>query len=392
MPLDAGSHHPQDALDAASPGERVVADATVTHTVDEPLTITTPGVTVSGLALRLADGADENLVEIGADGVRLADFALDGNRANQSGERQSNGVLVTGASNVTVAGGRVENVSRHGIRIVDSSAVTSRAPANTIHVERGPASDVTVRDVRVDTPRRDGCSVEGPDLETVSIENVRTFDSSDRGSVEVKDGASAVRVAGCHAENCVYGVAIQDHGRYPTRDVRIAGNAARNCETLVDAQTSHPPDDVVVEGNVGRDLGGEGLGGPGGVHAHLISGLVVTDNVLDRVDGPGIAVHDCEDVVVTGNVVRETNGPGVDLAGSDRVTVGRNGIDGCDDPALACRGGDEGASEVLISHNRCSGGIVLDGEVDRYLVTGNLLDGSVEDGADGARRTTDDLD
>jgi hypothetical protein len=44
-------------------------------------------VTLRGANLRLADDADEDLIEVGADGVRITDFTLDGNRANQHGER-----------------------------------------------------------------------------------------------------------------------------------------------------------------------------------------------------------------------------------------------------------------------------------------------------------------
>jgi len=346
MVIEVGDRRPQKAIDAASPGGTVVFDPSNQHTIEESLAVTTPRVTLRGPNLRLADGADEDLIAIGADGVGLADFTLDGNRANQPGERQSSGVLVTGASGVTITNGRVGAASRHGLRIVDTGTGTSLVPDDTIHVERGPVSDVTVRDIRVDSPRRDGCSVEGPDLANVSVENVRTFDSSDRGSVEVKDGASDAYVGNCYAENCVYGVAVQDHGEYPTANVRIAGNTAVDCETLVDAQTTHPPEDVVVTGNTGRDLGGDGMGGPGGIHAHLIEGLVVANNMVDGVDGPGIAVRDCADATVTGNVVRDSEGPGIELSGA----------------------------------------------VDRYLVTDNLLGASLGENAEGSGLVANNLE
>lgn len=345
MGIEVDSRHPQDAVDAAAPGETVRFDSSVQHTLEEPLVVTTPGLTLRGPTLRLADGADEDLIEVGADDVEISEFSLDGNRENQPGERQSSGILVTGAAQPLIRNGRIEDVSRHGLRIVDSSVGTSIAPGDTIHVDRGPVSDVTVRDVHVDRPRRDGCSIEGPDLQGGVVENVRTFDSSDRGSVEVKDGAADVYVGHCYAKDCVYGVAVQDHGEYPTANVRIANNAAVGCETLVDAQTSHPPENVTVIGNTGRDLGGDGMGGPGGIHAHLIEGLILSDNVIDGVDGPGITVDDCEDVSVNGNVVRDVDGPGIDLSDA----------------------------------------------VEQYLVTDNVLDAPVVDDAAGAGRVTDNL-
>jgi len=392
MVIELGDDGPQAAVDAAAPGETVVADPAVDHVLAEPLVVNTPDLTVRGLSLRLADDADENLIEIGADGVALSAFHLDGNRANQYGERQSSGVLVTGARGVTVADGRVENVSRHGLRIVDASDATSLTPGDTVHVDPGPVADVTVRNVRVDRPRRDGCSVEGPDLRRAHVQNVRTFGSSDRGCVEVKDGASDAVVAGCYAEDCVYGVAVQDHGTYPTADVRIAGNAARDCETLVDAQTDHPPQNVAVTGNVGVRLGADGMGGPGGVYLHLIEGLVVANNVLDGVRGPGLRVEDCRDAAVRGNVIRDVEGPGVAVEAADRLAVADNGVTGSADPAIAVRGGDGGGREVRVGDNRCSGGgIAVSGAVDRYLVAGNLLAGPVVDDADGRGLATDNL-
>jgi len=126
MVTELAGRHPREAVDDASPHETIVADRDVRHTITEPLTITTPGLTLLGCNLRLAEEANENLVEVRADGVRFSEFTLDGNRARQSGERQSSGVVVTGATNVSITNGVVRNVSRHGLRIVDTSTRTSR--------------------------------------------------------------------------------------------------------------------------------------------------------------------------------------------------------------------------------------------------------------------------
>jgi len=383
MPTEITDGRLQEAVDAVPPCEEIVADPTVQHVLDEPLVVATPDVTVRGLNLRLADDADEDLIEIGADGVTLTGFALDGNREHQHGDRQSSGVVATGVARLTLSEGYVRDVSRHGLRIVDASDPTSLAPEDTIRVDRGPVRDVTVRDVRIDSPRRDGCSIEGPDLEGAYVENVRTFGSSDRGSVEVKDGASDAIVSNCYAEDCVYGVAVQDHGEYPTENVRIVGNTARNCATLVDAQTSHPPENVAVVGNTGRGLTADGMGGPGGIHLHRIEGVVVSNNVLDGVDGTGLSVRDCEEVIVSGNVLRDVETTGIEVRASTGVSVGDNGI-GADEAAIACVGGESGTRDVQITDNRASGGgLVLDGDVDRYVATGNLLARPVSDGATG---------
>lgn len=82
----------------------------------------------------------------------------------------------------------------------------------------------------------------------------------------------------------------------------------------------------------------------------------------------------------------------IESEGSDRVTVDQNRIGGSSEWAIACRGGKSGTAELQISDNRCSGGVALEGEIDRYLVTGNLLGGSVENDAVGAGQLAHHLD
>jgi len=395
MVTEIGSRHPQNAIDAASPHEILVADRTVQHTISDPLTVTTPGLQLFGCNLRLANEANENLVEIAADGVELMRFSLDGNRSNQSEDRQSNGVVVTGASNVTITNGVIEDVSRHGIRVVDLSTPTAHIMGNDTAVGReGGVSDVTVRDIRIEAPYRDGCSIEGPDVSRVTVENVRTFDSTSRGSVEVKDGASDASVRGCHAANCRYCVALQDHGTYGASNVRFIGNGAMDCETLVDAQTERPPDNVLVAGNVGRDLGGHGMGGPGGIHLHRIQGLVVANNLLDTVDDTGICIRRCTGVNVARNAVRETAGPGISVRDSSRVGVSDNYVEGPDSCAIECEAQEDPMSELHVVDNRCLDspeGIALRGRVDSYLVATNLSHGSIVDTAEGSGIVTNNF-
>lgn len=371
MTTTIGREDVQDAIDDAPRGAMVRADPSVVHERVEPLTITTPGVTVTGLRLALADAGDANLIEIGADHVTLRDFALDGRRDQQPGERQSNGVVVTGATNVAIERGRIRDVSRHGIRVVDTEHHTSHVAGNTAEFGGGPVTDVTVRDIRIDRPRRDGCSIEGPDVTGVTVDGVRTYDSSDRGSVEVKDGAEDVLVRNCTATRCVYGVAIQDHGNYCSQNVAYVDNVAIACETLVDAQTSEdlPPQGVLVRGNRGRALGGDGMGGPGGIHLHRIDGLVVTGNRLADVDGDGLHVRNCQETIVSDNQIRDVGGTGIVANETVGVSVHGNVVGTAHAGGIAVTDG----RGVRITGNRVTTadpGIALDG-VDRYLVALN---------------------
>lgn len=363
-------------VETAQPGDEITA-AGGRMTIEQPIAVTTPNITIAGLDLRLGDNADENLVEIGADGVVLRDFRLDGNRANQPGDRKSNGVLVTDASNVRVTRGRIAAVSRHGIRVVDTENATSRVSGDRFHVPNGPVSRVTVSGLRITNPRRDGCSIEGPQTQNIVVSDVRTTGSSDRGSVEVKDGTSDALVTNCVGVDSVYGVAIQDHGSYPTRNVRVIGNTAWDCETLVDAQTSHPPEDVLVMGNTGRELGGDGMGGPGGIHLHLIERFVVANNLVAEVDGPGIVTDDCESGQLTGNIVADVSSPGIDVADSDGISVTDNHVRGSPAPAVRCVAGPEGNELLHVHGNQLAADLKLSGGFDPYLVSDNIVAGDI---------------
>jgi hypothetical protein len=365
-------------LGDAAQNETIIVDSQDTLIVREPLTVTTSGLTLSGLNIRLEAEMDENIVEITADGVTLTSFVIDGAREHQSGDRQTNGITVTDATNVTISNGIVTDSSRHGIRVFDPSTQTSHVEGNTVSAPGGPVADVTIRDVTVRTPRRDGCSIEGPAVSSVLVDNVRTFRSSDRGSVEVKDGASDVTVSNCYAEDCAYVVAVQDHGTFGTSDVRIARNTAVDCGTLIDTQTSVRHSGVTVQENVGRSLSGVGVRGEGGIRLHRIDGLLADGNVLENVDEVGLNVSECADVSVRGNQIRGSADDGIRVTGSDRVAITGNFLKGCSGAGIRCDGTESPLSWLQIAVNNgvaLDKGIILHGAVEPVQIGLNLFEG-----------------
>lgn len=368
---------PQAAVDAASPGETVVADSATTHELAEPLAVTTPGVTLRGFSLALAPGANCNVVELRADGVRFADFRVDGRKTEQDDDYTDSGVVVRNAERVAVERGRVVDVDRHGV-LVGPADPANRSADKHEALDAHRAADVAVRDVTVADPRRDGVSVQGFNVSGVTVEGCRVTGSRDRGGVEVKDGASGVTVTNCRVADCVYGYAVQDHGHYGVDGVTFAANAAADCETLVDAQTSLEHANVTVLGNRGRRVGGDGHGGEGGVFVHRVAGLVVANNHLADVGAAGVRVVDCPDAQVTGNRVEGADGPGLELEDAPGAVVGDNAcLDGGDDGVVyRATGGRVAGAQV--TNNRCArndgcGLRVAEsgGEVDDYLLALN---------------------
>jgi len=413
MTLKLGDEHPQQVVDRASPGARIRADPAVTHNLTAPLLVDTAGLTIQGISLRLADGAATNLVEITADGVQFEDFRIDGNASGAADDFRSTGVAVTGAENVTIADGRINDTVRHGVLVADPAGSTSTVPDEDLVTDDwGPARHVTVRNVRVDAPNRDGCSVEGVGVDHVQVSNVRTTDSRDRGNVEVKDGASSAVVTGCHATDCNYSVAVEDHGQYPMSDVVIAGNSANACAKLINANTAPDIDheNVIATGNAGRDITGEPLARApdGAICLGNVEGLVVANNAVrgaaetgihvygtadaqvvgnraaSVTDGPGIALTDAPGAIVLGNVVRDVSGAGIayeNLDGTSQgdVQISHNRCAAVDGAGVAFR-----LERRHVAHDRLAEAMAVNvpphdpgtGTVDNYLVTENSLRGA----------------
>ena len=364
MPIEIGDRDVQTVLEEAPEGATVEASSADQRVVSSPVTITTDGLTVRGLSLKLADGANANVVEIRASDVRFEDFAIDGAKDAQADTFEDSGVVVCDASNVLVRNGRIRDVDRHGVLVGPPEP-----PARAESVEAGDelkgtaVSDVTISDVRVDDPNRDGCSVQGYNVTNVHVERVRTFGSRDRGCVEANDGTSHVTIKNCYAEKCAYVAAVQDHFHYGNAHVSILHNTAVNCRKLVDTQTSLVHRDVSVVGNVGRNLTGavepwdDEFSGPGGMFLGQVDGLRIAGNRVEGVDSTGIAVEECTDLSVIDNSVRATAGAGISLRGTDRATVVDNSVSaaGSDGISHVAAGGSRRTGAVRIVGNRCHG-------------------------------------
>jgi len=366
---------PQTAIERAEPGETVVF--TGEYKLEETLTVSTDGLTVQNLRVFLEDGTDDDVVEIVSDEVTLTDFYIDGNRENQPGDRQSNGIRVTDASNVAVMNGYIRCPSRHGVLIWDECwddgdhTYDDETEAST--------TDITVRDIRVDEPRRDGCSVEGGHVSGVLVDNIRTFESSDRGCVEVTDGVSNVLVKNCHAEKCCYVVANQDHGHAATFNVQIINNFALECDSLIDSQHTLRHKNIDVLGNVGVRLQGKGLGGNGGIHVNNVKNLRLSNNRINNINDIGIAIRDCDDLFIDGNTVSKTDRSGILISESGRIGVNGNYVRDAGGHGIACRAKDGGTSVVKVGNNICvdinKTGIIAGGTVKSCMINDNISEG-----------------
>ncbi|CAN0072702.1 unnamed protein product, partial [Chrysoparadoxa australica] len=162
-----------------------------------------------------------------AEDVSILDFRLNGNaRTVDQADRAP--LIRIFKSNFRLERGLFENSSKDGVEI---------SPL----VEYGDIDGGVVRDIVGRGCVRDVISINGSHetkstfIRNILVENIRGYDSSLRGPVEVSDGSENITVRNVYAENCVYAVDWQDHNR-PTeinRNVLIDNVYALKCRYAI---------------------------------------------------------------------------------------------------------------------------------------------------------------
>ncbi len=202
--IAAGDREPRTVIDQAPAHSVVLFDRNRPVELEEPLVIDKP-LTLLGLHARLPEGHEPvPLVEIHAEGVRMADFELHGNADwtdwLQDG-RQS--LLVIYAGDFTIQRGLLTQASQHGI-LVRSNVLNQP-------IRGGVIRDIEARDIG-----RDGVSLEGRPEGSIShvlVDNVGVYRSRLRGAVEACDGADNITLRNIYAEDSLYAVDVMhDHG------------------------------------------------------------------------------------------------------------------------------------------------------------------------------------
>lgn len=287
----------QDVVNAAKPHDIIMADPNITLIVRETIIIDKP-LTISGLRAQVPDNlGGVGVLHVIADGFRMDNFHLIGNRHSDFVDRAT--LLTLEGSNFVVEQGVIEQASRHGIMV---RATEERSPQNGV-----------VRDIIGYDVARDHVSIEGHGdghvVKNVVVERIRGYGSENRGVVEVADGSENVTVRDIYGENVRYGVDFQDHdgrGTYqPNINTIIENVFVRRASHTVRASTSisvgKGGDDPPSTGFGHRNLTIRNIGGiewadtyepgPDGRSQKMAMPIVVnyTDNVLiENVDIIGV--------------------------------------------------------------------------------------------------------
>jgi hypothetical protein len=205
-----GSVSPADAsdlqrvIDQAPPHGVVTLDRSSQIEIEATVRITKP-LTLVGLNARLKPGLERTpLLEVLAEGVRIRDFLVEGNR-DTVGQSRRAPLIVVRRGRFIIENGETNNSTKDGVMI---SPIAEYGD-----IEHGVVRNLTARGTIRDVVSMSGAGDRGLFIRHLVVENIRAYGSALRGPVEVSDGSEYVTVRDIYAESCAYGVDVQDHNR-----------------------------------------------------------------------------------------------------------------------------------------------------------------------------------
>ncbi len=306
--IKAGDRNLHDVIAEAPPYSIILFDRVQCVELDNTLVIDKP-LTLRGLNASLAKGVSlTQLVLVTSENVTITDFELHGNVGTvEYAERAS--LISIQASNFVVERGLVTKASKHGLEVRNRGGV----------VKNGVIRDIVARDIA-----RDGVSIVGTGGTTknILIENVRAYNSHDRGAVEASDGSDNITIRNIYAEDCVYAVdVIHDHGRpdQVCNNHLVENVHAVRCSRAV--QTSNKP--LGHSGLILRNIIAEQVDLP--VQVSNTAGVII-DGVHvfgHEKGGPLIRISDCRGVRVSNVTILSGNfeGPAILVSNSTHTEI-----------------------------------------------------------------------
>lgn len=216
----------QAALDAAPPYSTLVADKRQELVVDRTIQVNKP-VTITGLRARLREKLTKTpLLEVFAEGVTVSDFVLSGNISTVAYEDRAS-LLVLRKGNFIVQNGEFLDSAKDGVMVTPLVGGGS--------IEHGVIRNIVGRNNARDLVSIAGLGEHGLFVRHILVENVRCYDSRDRGAAEASDGSEFITFRDIYSESSVYGIDVQDHNRegQVNRNIVIDGLHVRHCISAI---------------------------------------------------------------------------------------------------------------------------------------------------------------
>ncbi|MDY0165775.1 MAG: hypothetical protein RBS80_04480 [Thermoguttaceae bacterium] len=215
----------QKVLDSAPAGATVVCDSKTQLVLRFTLVVAKP-ITLRGLNARLPNELGQtSLVAVEAAGVAITDLELHGNYDSVSQDVRA--PLIT----IHAGGFRLERCkfydsSKDGVEVVPKR-------------DAGDIVGGVIKDIEAFRIGRDAVSITGGNrgqrARDLTVENVSLKRGYLRGAVEVSDGTDNIAVRNVYAEQCVYAIDVQDHGKgsAPNTNIAIENVEAVQCKHII---------------------------------------------------------------------------------------------------------------------------------------------------------------
>jgi len=223
----SGENDLQQMIDQAAAYSTIIFDKKQQLIISNPIIVKKP-LTLRGLNASLPDSLGLSaILEVESEEFVITDFFLKGN-ANTVSQDDRSALIKIYRSDFRIERGVFENSSKDGVMVSpleDSNDIVGGVIRDIIG--RG-----CVRDVVSLSGTAGG---RNPKVRNILVENIRGYDSSLRGSVEVSDGTNNITVRTVYAENCRYAIDVQDHN-HPVeinRNILIEDVYAKNCEWAI---------------------------------------------------------------------------------------------------------------------------------------------------------------
>jgi hypothetical protein len=203
--FDSKSDNIYDVIKNAPPYSTVYFNKNEELVIKKPIVIDKP-LTLVGLNAMLPEGLGKtSIVEVNSKDVSIFDFKLKGNTASVEQIERAPLIRIY-KSNFHIERCLFKDSSKDGVEISPL--------ANSEDIDGGVVRNIVGRNCV-----RDVISINGSHgeknmyIRNILVEDIRGYDSSLRGPVEVSDGSENITVRKIYAENCIYAVDWQDHNR-----------------------------------------------------------------------------------------------------------------------------------------------------------------------------------
>jgi hypothetical protein len=281
----------EQTIDRAEPGSTIVCDPKRKMELSAPITIKKP-IALKGFHAALPRALGKtSLVVVEAEGVTIRDSEFRGNYDSVPQSERAPLVWFQ-AGKFKIERCAFYDSSKDGIMITPADG------------ERG--RDIVggeIRDIKAFRMGRDAVSISGGNnglrIRDLTVQNVRLERGFHRGAVEVSDGSDNVTVRNIYAEDAVYAVDVQDHGRpsAPNTNIVIENVEAVRCKHII--RTANGPrghERLTLRNFVGKECA---LPVQISHTAHVRVEQLSIVNHIDR-KSPPIRLQNCEDVLLKG--------------------------------------------------------------------------------------------